>query len=157
MEGVSLGQHPTPPEGCPDVIKSLMLSCWEHLPNKRIKFSKIKEMLSEDNLKVSMGHSNTSYGIVTLLDQRKPSNPSLLEYDQKTSSAAPLNTVEKPTGKITSWPKLSNFSNLSCEDEKGSVIENSEGLQIPPSTDTYSVTEYTVILPDGKEELGTES
>ena len=36
MEEVSLGQHLNPPEGCPDVIKSLMLSCWKVNPNDRI-------------------------------------------------------------------------------------------------------------------------
>ena len=144
MEGVSLGQHPTPPEGCPDVIKSLMLSCWEHFPDNRTKFSKIVEILSENNLKASMGHSNTSYGIVTSLDQRKLSNPSLLEDNHKKNSDALLNTTEQPTEKITSWPKLSNFSNLSPLLEKGFLPENSEVVTITPSTN--HVTEYTVIL-----------
>ena len=155
MEGVSLGQHPTPPEGCPDVIKTLMLSCWEHLPNNRTKFSKIVEILSENNLKASMGHSNTSYGIVTSLDQRKPSNPSLLEDNQKKNSDVLSKTKEQPTDKITSWPKLSNFSNLSPLLEESFLPEKSEVVTITPSTD--SVTEYTVILADGTEEICIES
>jgi hypothetical protein len=153
MEGVSLGQHPTPPEGCPDVIKSLMLSCWEHFPQNRNKFSKIVEILCEYNIKASMGHSNKSYGMS--LEQRKSSTPSLLECNQNKKCDAPLNTPEQPTDKITSWPKLSNFSNLSRDDSKGFLCEKSEVLKISTSTDP--VTEYTVILPDGKDKICIES
>ena len=46
MEGVAQGLHPTPPEGCPVVISSLMLSCWEYLPDVRITFDEIVETLS---------------------------------------------------------------------------------------------------------------
>ena len=61
MEQVSMGNHPAPPEGCPDVIKSLMLSCWTPLPRDRIDFTEIVNTLSKDNLKVSLTHSNPSY------------------------------------------------------------------------------------------------
>ena len=51
MESVSLGQHLTPPEGCPDVIKTLMMSCWQQVPNNRLSFSEIINTLSADSLK----------------------------------------------------------------------------------------------------------
>merc|ERR1712135_230287 len=62
MEAVSLGHHLNPPEGCPDVIKTIVLSCWKLFPNDRIKFSTIVESLSEDNLKKILDTSNSSYG-----------------------------------------------------------------------------------------------
>ena len=57
MEAVSLGQHLEPPEGCPYLIKHLMLSCWQLCPTNRIRFSTIVDSLSEDNIDNSMGYS----------------------------------------------------------------------------------------------------
>ena len=51
----------TPPEGCTDVIKSLMLSCWEFYPKNRISFEKIVETLSEDSVHPHFAHSNIAY------------------------------------------------------------------------------------------------
>ena len=62
MEAVSLGHHLNPPEGCPDVIKTIMLSCWKLCPNERINFTTIAEKLSEDNLKTILDNSNSMYG-----------------------------------------------------------------------------------------------
>ena len=62
MEAVSLGHHLNPPEGCPDVIKTIMLSCWKLCPNERINFTTIAEKLSEDNLKKILDNSNSVYG-----------------------------------------------------------------------------------------------
>ena len=62
MEAVSLGHHLNPPEGCPDVIKTIMLSCWKLCPNERISFTAIAEKLSEDNLKKILDNSNSMYG-----------------------------------------------------------------------------------------------
>lgn len=61
MEAVSLGQHLDPPEGCPNVVKHLMLSCWELIPNNRITFSDIVYSLSEDNTDNMMGYSRLLY------------------------------------------------------------------------------------------------
>ena len=51
----------TPPEGCTDVIKSLMLSCWEFYPKNRTSFEKIVEILSEDSIHPQFAHSNVGY------------------------------------------------------------------------------------------------
>ena len=51
----------TPPEGCTDVIKSLMLSCWEFYPKNRTSFEKIVETLSEDSIHPHFAHSNVGY------------------------------------------------------------------------------------------------
>ena len=61
MEAVSLGHHLNPPEGCPEVIKSLMLSCWELRPGDRIKFLDILKTLSKNNLETHRAYSNSHY------------------------------------------------------------------------------------------------
>ena len=61
MEAVSLGQHPGPPEGCPNVIKHLMLSCWQPLPSDRNTFSDIIASLLEDDVDNIRGYSRLLY------------------------------------------------------------------------------------------------
>ena len=58
MENFAIGLHLTPPEGCPGIIKSLMLSCWKHFPNERNSFSEIIEKLSESNSDKLINHSH---------------------------------------------------------------------------------------------------
>ena len=154
MEEVSHGQHPTPPEGCPDVIKGLMLSCWEKCPMDRITFSKIVEQLSDDNLKVSMAHSNPSYGKAARLEATtsldvagSKDNEMKCCTKTKISCASSLDNPEK----VTSWPKLSNFAQISTSSEtsqpnKDSISEELEDMKSIPSTKPEIV--YTVILPE---------
>ena len=61
MEDVSIGKHLDPPEGCPDVIKNLMLSCWKLRPGDRIKFSVIAKTLSKSNFEPPRAYSNSLY------------------------------------------------------------------------------------------------
>ena len=58
MEQVSMGNHPAPPEGCPDVIKCLMLSCWARWSKDRIDFCEIVNKLSKDILFSGAIHQN---------------------------------------------------------------------------------------------------
>ena len=61
LEDVSLGKHLDPPEGCSDVIKKLMLSCWKLHPSDRINFSQIIETLSQYNFETPNVYSNNHY------------------------------------------------------------------------------------------------
>ena len=61
LEDVSLGKHLDPPEGCSDVIKKLMLSCWKLRPSDRINFSQIIETLSEYTFETPNAYSNNLY------------------------------------------------------------------------------------------------
>ena len=71
MEGVSLGQHPDPPEGCPSVIKHVMLSCWQLTPKDRVGFSDIVDSLSEDIRDNRLGYSRLLFHSDTKGDCRK--------------------------------------------------------------------------------------
>ena len=150
MEGLSLGLRLTPPEGCPDLIKSLMISCWELIPSERITFSKIVEILSSDNLKISLGHSNTSYGVVTSLNQRKYLTPLLERHKDNENTDVNLNRKES----TPSFPILSNFSNVSSPRGNGDHHEMKKVLETNPSTETV---EYTLVLLDEKVEIDDES
>ena len=153
MERVSVGQHLTPPEGCPDIIKCLMLSCWEQFPMDRITFSKIVEQLSDCNLKRSMGHSNPSYGKSASLEatnsldvDESKENRTKSGNKRKMSHASSIDKHE-----VTSWPKLSNFSECSTsfeasQHDKESISEELEDKKSIPSTKPDVV--YTVILPE---------
>ena len=146
MEEVSHGQHPTPPEGCPDVIKSLMLSCWQHTPANRIDFFSITEKLSIDNLNVSIGYSNRLYGS-DVAPLTKNSTSSTL--------AGKTEQVEKLKGNIktdpsehngTSWPKLTNFSPVKTP-SMGSPTLNEATHEMNSNPSVESLTQYTTILP----------
>ena len=153
MEGVSIGQHPTPPEGCPGVIKSLMLSCWERCPRDRTIFSKIVENLSEDNIKVSMGHSNLSYGTS---NSSKPKSLCISKDDDIKPSNLCMNVKEKTAEISPSWPKLCNFSNVNSNISMDPLhAESPQDTKSIPSIS--SETQYTVLLPDEKEEIDIES
>ena len=164
MEEVSTGQHLNPPEGCPDAIKCLMLECWEELPKDRITFKKIVETLSDDNFKLSIAHSNPSYGMTTSEEPTKSletptvdDNPEILGVKKKKLSILKQEYPEKPV----SWPKLSNFSQISTSSDtsqpntpigsigifsaKNSICEESDYTKSIPSK---TGTEYTIILPE---------
>ena len=144
MEAVSLGHHLNPPEGCPDVIKTIMLSCWKLYPNDRIKFSTIVESLSEDNLKKILDTSNSTYGKLRPLsytDRTKQVNLNridksiFMDKDRvNNSEQIPLMVTE---GSYSSFQaKLSSDRNLS-----DSLDVKQIDLQTPE-------TEYTIILPN---------
>ena len=154
MEQVSLGNHPAPPEGCPDVIKCLMLSCWTRWAKERIEFSEIVKKLSKDNIKVSMTHSNPCYGMTTCQEPIKPLddpaskvNAPAMGVKKKSSFMITTETEEKPK----SWPKLSNFAEISTSldishTQKESACEESDDSKSLPSIKPS--TEYTVIISD---------
>ena len=154
MEQVSLGNHPAPPEGCPDIIKCLMLSCWARWAKDRIDFNEIVNKLSKDNIKVSMTHSNPCYGMTTcqepkesLDDPASKVNAPIMGVKKKTSFMITNETEKKPK----SWPKLSNFAEISTSldishTQKESVREESDDTKSIPSIKPN--TEYTEIIPD---------
>ena len=149
-----MGNHPAPPEGCPDVIKCLMLSCWARWSKDRIDFCEIVNKLSKDNIKVSMTHSNPCYGMTTCEEPTKLSNDPdskviapMLGVKKKSSFIIATEKEEKPK----SWPKLSNFAEISTSldishTQKESVCEESDDTKSIPSIKPN--TEYTVIIPD---------
>ena len=146
MEEVSHGQHPTPPEGCPDVIKSLMLSCWQHTPANRISFSLITEKLSIDNLNVSIGYSNRLYGSDVTPLTKNPMSPTLngkIEQDEKSKEQIKVDPSEN---NCNSWPKLTNFSPVKTP-SMGSPILNEASHEINSNPSVESLTQYTTILP----------
>ena len=149
MEGVSLGQHPTPPEGSPDVIKSLMLCCWKQAPRERITFDKIVEELDEENLKASMGHSNSIYGTVKSSNCGRTLKLAQSKHDagnNTESKEIAMNTKELQHEKCPSWPKLTNFSSIATSiSNEPRHAEFSNGK---PNLSTESVLQYTVILPE---------
>ena len=61
LEDVSLGHHLDPPVGCPDLVRKLMLSCWEHRPSNRISFPRIVKTLSNINFEITRAYSNSLY------------------------------------------------------------------------------------------------
>ena len=144
MEAVSLGHHLNPPEGCPDVIKTIMLSCWKLFPNDRIKFSTIVESLSEDNLKKILDTSNSSYG------KLRP-----LSYTDKTKQIN-LNRIDKSVlmdknrvNDSEQIPLMATEDSYSSFQAKLSSDQNSaDSLDAKQVDLRTSETEYTIILPN---------
>ena len=144
MEAVSLGHHLNPPEGCPDVIKTIMLSCWKLFPNDRIKFSTIVESLSEDNLKKILDTSNSSYG------KLRP-----LSYTDKTKQIN-LNRIDKSV--LMDKNRVNNSEQIPLMVTEGSYSSfqaklpndqnSSDSLDTRQIDLRASETEYTIILPN---------
>ena len=146
MEEVSHGQHPTPPEGCPDVIKSLMLSCWQHIPTNRISFSSITEKLSIDNLTFSIGYSNHLYGSDVAPLSKNPMSPTLTGKTEQDEKLKGQIRVDPSENNGNSWPKLTNFSPVKTP-SIGSPILNEASNEINSNPSVESLTQYTTILP----------
>ena len=144
MEGVSLGQHLNPPEGCPEVIKSLMLSCWELIPNDRISFSKIVETLSEDNLKSSMSNPNYMNAKLCPLDYKSKYRLSLSNQVEKRNEDLIKNINIKRTANSSSWHMSTNNVPLNSKHSCSPLLDESPETQENPSVTTE--TQYTVIL-----------
>ena len=144
MEAVSLGHHLNPPEGCPDVIKTIMLSCWKLFPNDRIKFSTIVESLSEENLKKILDTSNSTYG------KLRP-----LSYTDKTKQIN-LNRIDKSVlmdknrvNDSEQIPLMATEDSYSSFQAKLSSDQNSaDSLDAKQVDLRTSETEYTIILPN---------
>ena len=144
MEAVSLGHHLNPPEGCPDVIKTIMLSCWKLFPNDRIKFSTIVESLSEDNLKKILDTSNSSYG------KLRP-----LSYTDKTKQIN-LNRIDKSV--LMDKNRVNDSEQIPLMVTEGSYSSfqaklpndqnSSDSLDTKQIDLRASETEYTIILPN---------
>ena len=144
MEAVSLGHHLNPPEGCPDVIKTIMLSCWKLFPNDRIKFSTIVESLSEENLKKILDTSNSTYG------KLRP-----LSYTDKTKQIN-LNSIEKSL--LMDKNRISNSEQIplmvlegsynSFQAKLSSDQNSSDSLDAKQIDSRTPETEYTIILPN---------
>ena len=151
MEGVSLGQHLNPPEGCPEVIKSLMLSCWKHTPKDRIRFLKIVETLSEDNLKASMSHSSSLYaklcpsdckvkhrlsmskqvdtrnkGMLNNLNEQEPEQTSSMFTS---TSISPLISNNITTTRLAESPELNANPNITPETQYTIIVANPVDLE----------------------------
>ena len=144
MEAVSLGHHLNPPEGCPDVIKTIMLSCWKLFPNDRIKFSTIVESLSEENLKKILDTSNSTYG------KLRP-----LSYTDKTKQIN-LNRIDKSL--LMDKNRISNSEQIplivtegsynSFQAKLSSDQDSSDSLDAKQIDSRTPETEYTIILPN---------
>ena len=144
MEAVSLGHHLNPPEGCPDVIKTIMLSCWKLFPNDRIKFSTIVESLSEENLKKILDTSNSTYG------KLRP-----LSYTDKTKQIN-LNRIDKSL--LMDKNRISNSEQIPLMATEGSYNSfqaklssdqnSSDSLDAKQIDSRTPETEYTIILPN---------
>ena len=144
MEAVSLGHHLNPPEGCPDVIKTIMLSCWKLYPNDRMKFSTIVESLSEDNLKKILDTSNSTYGKLRPLsyaDKTKQINlnrvdRSILMDKNRVNNSEQIPLMKTEGSNSSFQPKLSSDQNSA---------DSLDAKQIDIRTQE---TEYTLILPN---------
>ena len=144
MEAVSLGHHLNPPEGCPDVIKTIMLSCWKLFPNDRIKFSTIVESLSEDNLKKILDTSNSSYGNLRPLsytDKTKQTNLNRLDKSILMDKNRVSNSEQIPL--MVTEGSYSSFQAKLSSDQNSS--DSLDAKQIDLRTPE---TEYTIILPN---------
>ena len=144
MEGVSLGHHLNPPEGCPEVIKSLMLSCWEHTPNDRIRFSKIVDTLSEDNLKALMSHSNSLYAKICPLDYKEKYRLSMSNQVDKRKKDMFTNLNDQRPEKTSSWPTSTSISPLISNQLTTTRLAESPELNANPKI--TPATQYTVIV-----------
>ena len=87
IEQVSQGLHPNPPEGCPDGVSTLMLSCWKYLPDDRIKFENILESLSQIHYHLLSNDKTvdpkTAYAVIladTNVSDIRPSAPPLEQF-----------------------------------------------------------------------------
>ena len=144
MEAVSLGHHLNPPEGCPDVIKTIMLSCWKLYPNDRIKFSTIVESLSEDNLKKILDTSNSTYGKLRPLsytDRTKQINLNRLDKSILMDKDRVNNSEQIPL--MVTEGSYSSFQAKLSSDQN-----SSDSLDVKPIDLRTSETEYTIILPN---------
>ena len=144
MEGVSLGQHLNPPEGCPEVIKSLMLSCWEHTPSDRIRFSRIAETLSEDNLKASTSHSSSLYAKLCPVDYKEKYRLSMSNHVEKRNKDILNNSSKQRPEKTYSCPTPTSISPLISKNISTTRLAESPELTANPSKTPE--TQYTVIL-----------
>ena len=134
---VASGHHLTPPEGCPDVIKALMLSCWKYSPNDRRTFSSISSQLEEPNLTSLMGHANSCYGAVDELVGDEETNWS------KPPDQEDLHASVNGKGRPLSWPKLSNFESVDIEFANRTPKREKSNTSIQSLEDS---TKYTTVL-----------
>ena len=144
MEAVSLGHHLNPPEGCPDVIKTIMLSCWKLFPNDRIKFSTIVESLSEDNLKKILDTSNSSYGKLRPLsytDKTKQINLNRLDKSILMDKNRVSNSEQIPL--MVTEGSYSSFQAKLSSDQNSSDSLDAKHIDLRTPE-----TEYTIILPN---------
>ena len=154
MEGVSLGQHLTPPEGCPDVIKSLMLSCWQHFPTDRISFSEIVKTLAEDNSKIVMENSNSLYAQGCPLDYNQKYRLSMTKHNEKRQT----DLVKNPNDKITeiSSPRFKSDNIVFVDSKHISIPLLTELPDITLSPCIETETQYTIILANDQGETEHE-
>ena len=149
---MSLGQHLTPPEGCPDMIKSLMLSCWNLCPTERITFSKIVELLSKANIKTSAGQSNSSYHVPINYDQNHSVLWSKQGYQQNKTSIS--NAEERRPEGAYSLHKSPNTSHINSKHSSSPLLPEllDDNLYLDLQSSEFQ-TQYTVILASEEEEL----
>ena len=148
MEAVSLGHHLNPPEGCPDVIKTIMLSCWKLGPNERINFSTIADRLSEDNLEKILATSSSMYGKLKPLSYTDKSRHLISNRVNKSNLLVEKN---KPESSEQGFPMLPDEScNSTCNSPVGSkyssdplLADSSRVKKIEAQTPE---TEYTIII-----------
>ena len=144
MEAVSLGHHLNPPEGCPDVIKTIMLSCWKLYPNDRMKFSTIVESLSEDNLKQIHDTSNLTYGKlrqISYADRTKQINLNRIDRSMLMDKNSINNSEEIPL--MVTEDSCSSFQAKLSSDQNSA--DSLDAKQVDLRT---TETEYTIILPN---------
>ena len=109
MEGIALGLHPTPPEGCPAMLKSLMLSCWKRFPKERNSFSNIVAELSQNNSSQLFGYSNSFYGKLNHIGTKNTESIDYLAiYPDENPFTCPTTTKQKATENDDSGPDLPN-------------------------------------------------
>ena len=130
--------------GCPDRVKSLMLSCWKRVPQDRIAFDEIVKKL-EEGKSTSPEYSNPAYGLndkLRFTNTRDNSNPENETYPllENTNSDT---TYDKPM----QWPKLTNFSPVDNQDNQHSKLQ-SDTIAQPQ----LSKEKYVVVLSDINEE-----
>ena len=57
------GHQLTPPENCPDIIKNLMISCWQRNPEDRPDFSNVVSTLENEDESGNQ-FDNQTYGLM---------------------------------------------------------------------------------------------
>ena len=146
---VSSGYHLLPPVGCPDGVKSLMMSCWKQLPQERITFEEIVTQLEEAK-SAAPEYTNPAYGLeehVQFTNTMGNSNTEKESHSLLANTNGDI-TYEKPI-QVT-YAKLADVSHVDNQDNQHPQLQSDPLVQPKPSKE-----KYVVVLSDIKEESET--
>ena len=144
MEEVSLGQHLTPPEGCPSVIQSLIFDCCKQSPGDRTTFAEITQILSEDNLKVVMANSNPTYAQERPLDYSQDYLALTSKHNQNQENDFLSISNAKLREKPSSWQFSNNNVCIGSKCVSTPLLTELQGISVSSCIETE--TQYTTVI-----------